>query len=129
MNPMHRVSQVRISSPIFSGLVYSLIVMAVGTLITSLLLLFSNVQESSLPTYTSIIHGISVFIGGWVAGKRAGNRGWYFGGLLGVLYSVIVWIVGFLAYDSGLNVKSLVLLGAAFAIGSLGGILGVNSRK
>jgi putative membrane protein (TIGR04086 family) len=112
-----------------SGLLYALIMMVLGTLIISLLLLWSNVQESSLPSYGKIIHGIAVFVGGWVAGKRAGSRGWYSGGMLGLLYAAIVWIVGFLAFDNSLNLTSLALLTGSFAIGALGGMLGVNSRK
>lgn len=129
MNPIHKVNQVRISSPMLSGLLYALIMMSLGTLIVSLLLLWSNVQESSLPTYGKIIHGIAIFVGGWVSGKRAASRGWYHGGLLGVLYAVLVWIVGFLAYDNGLNLTSLAMLTGSFGSGALGGMLGVNSRK
>jgi putative membrane protein (TIGR04086 family) len=112
-----------------SGLLYALIMMVLGTLIVSLLLLWSNVQESSLPTYGKIIHGIAIFVGGWVAGKRSGARGWYFGGVLGLLYALIVWIVGFLAYDNSLNLTSLALLSGSFGTGALGGMLGVNSKK
>lgn len=129
MNPINKVSQVRISSPLLSGLLYALFMMAIGTVIVSLLLLWSNVQESSLPAYGKIIHGLSVFVGGWVSGKRAGSRGWYHGGVLGVLYAIVVGIVGFLAYDNGLSLASLALLCGAFASGALGGMLGVNSRK
>jgi len=129
MNPINRVSQVRITSPLFSGLLYSLIMMTVGTLVTSLFLLLTKTQESSLGTLVLIIHGAALLVGGWVTGKRAGSRGWYHGALLGVLYFVIVFLVGFLAFDAGFNLQSLKLLGIAFAAAALGGMLGVNSRK
>jgi putative membrane protein (TIGR04086 family) len=129
MNPMTKVNQVRISSPLLSGLLYAFLMMALGTLIVSLLLLWSNVQESSLPAYGKIIHALSIFVGGWVAGKRAGSRGWYYGGVLGALYATVIGIVAFLAYDNGLSLMSLALLGGAFGSGALGGMLGVNSRK
>jgi putative membrane protein (TIGR04086 family) len=129
LNPIQKVNQVRVSSPMLSGLLYALIMMVLGTLIVSLLLLWSNVQKSSLPTYGKIIHGIAVFVGGWVAGKRAGSRGWYYGGILGLLYAAIVWIVGFLAFDNSLDLTSLALLAGSFAIGALGGMLGINSKK
>ena len=72
VNPMKTVSQVRITSPLFSGLVYSFIMMTIGTVLTSLFLLLTSTQESSLHTLTTIIHAVSLFIGGWVSGKRAG---------------------------------------------------------
>lgn len=129
MNPMRNVSQVRITSPLFSGLVYSLIMMTIGTILTSLLLFLTSTQESALHTLTTIIHGVSLFIGGWVSGKRAGNKGWYYGGMLGLIYFLIIFLVGFLAFDAGLNLQSLQLLGIFFASGALGGMLGVNTRK
>ncbi|MNI44755.1 hypothetical protein D3C73_991480 [compost metagenome] len=129
MNAMNRVGQVRITSPILSGLVYALVMLTIGTIVTSLILLLTSTQESSLPTLTRILHGVSLFVGGWVAGKRAEHRGWYYGGMLGIVYSVLIFIVGFLAFDAGLNLQSLQLVSIAFAAGALGGILGVNSRK
>jgi putative membrane protein (TIGR04086 family) len=129
MNPMNRVGQVRMTSPIFAGLMYALGMMMIGIIVTSLVLYFSSTQESSLGTLTNIIHGISLFVGGWVAGKRAGSRGWYYGGLLAIVYSLIIFIVGFLAFDTGLNLQSLQLLGLSFVAGALGGMLGVNTNK
>lgn len=129
VNPMKTVSQVRITSPLFSGLVYSFTMMTIGTILTSLFLLLTSTQESSLHTLTTIIHAVSLFIGGWVSGKRAGSRGWYHGGMVGVFYFLLIFLVGFLAFDAGLNLQSLQLLGILFAAGALGGILGVNTQK
>ncbi|MCS7458697.1 TIGR04086 family membrane protein [Paenibacillus doosanensis] len=116
-------------SPLLSGLMYSMIFMLLGTLMISLLMLATSLQESSLFGYTMSIHGVAMFIGGIVSGKRSGTRGWYHGGILGVVYCIIVCIVGFLAYDSGLTEQTLYLLGLTFGAGSLGGILGVNMKK
>lgn len=129
VNPMKTVSQVRITSPLFSGLVYSFTMMTIGTVVTSLFLLLTSAQESSLPTLTTIIHAVSLFIGGWVSGKRAGSRGWYHGGMVGMFYFILIFLVGFLAFDAGLNLQSLKLLSILFAAGALGGILGVNTQK
>jgi putative membrane protein (TIGR04086 family) len=128
MNPI-RVNPTRISSPLLSGLVYALSFMTAGTLLISLILFFTSTQEQSLSTLTTILHAVSLFIGGWVTGKRAESRGWYHGGMLSLFYSTILFIVGFLAYNASLNLHSLRLLGLLVAVGALGGILGVNSRK
>jgi len=129
MNPIKTVSQVRVTSPLLSGLVYALIMTTIGTLLTSLFLLLSNAQESSIHTLTTIIHAVSLFIGGWVSGKRAGTRGWYYGGMVGLVYFILIFLVGFLAFDAGFNLQSLQLMGILFAAGALGGMLGVNTRK
>ncbi|WP_397386617.1 TIGR04086 family membrane protein [Paenibacillus roseipurpureus] len=126
---MKTVSPIRITSPLFSGLLYSFSMMTIGTVLTSLFLLLTSTQESSLHTLTTIIHAVALFIGGWVSGKRAGSRGWYHGGIVGVFYFLLIFLVGFLAFDAGLNLQSLQLLGILFASGALGGILGVNTQK
>ncbi|MCR8634081.1 MULTISPECIES: TIGR04086 family membrane protein [Paenibacillus] len=116
-------------SPIFSGLMYAMIFMLLGTLMTSLLMLTTNLQENSLFSYTMSVHGVAMFVGGLVSGKRSGSKGWYNGGLLGLVYTLIVWIIGFLAYDAGLSWQTLYLLGLSFMAGSLGGMIGVNLKK
>lgn len=64
-----------------------------------------------------------------MSGKRAETRGWYHGGLVGIVYFILIFLVGFLAFDAGLNLQSLQLLGILFASGALGGVLGVNTKK
>ncbi|CAG7655230.1 TIGR04086 family membrane protein [Paenibacillus allorhizosphaerae] len=117
------------SSPLFSGLMYAGLFMLVGTLLASLIMLGTNVPESSWLSSALFIHGVAMFIGGISSGKRGGSKGWYHGGLLGIVYAVIVWIIGFLAYDAGLTKELMYLTGVAFAAGALGGMIGVNMKK
>jgi len=116
-------------SPLLSGLVYSMIFMLIGTFMISLLMMATNIQETSLFGYTMSVHGVAMFIGGIVSGRRSGTRGWYNGGMLGVFYCVIVSMIGFLAYDAGLTMETLYLLGLTFGCGALGGMLGINMKK
>lgn len=129
MNRIKQVSQVRITSPLLSGLIYSLLLMALGTILISIILFSTQTQESSLFLLTTIAHGISLFIGGWVSGKRAGNRGWYHGIILGLVYSTLLLIIGFLAYNVGFSITTLKLLALFLVVPTLGGMLGVNTHK
>jgi putative membrane protein (TIGR04086 family) len=129
MNSISKISPPRISSPFLAGLVYTAMWLIVGVLAASLLLLLTDMQESDLTMYSFIIHGVAIFLGGMVSGKRAGNKGWYHGGLLGLLYGLIVAIIGFLAFDAGIKAQTPVLVTFCFLLGSLGGILGVNLKK
>mgnify|MGYP001258209537 CR=1 FL=1 len=129
MNPIGKWSQARVSSPLLSGLMFAFIWMIAGTIVTSLLLFATDMQESKLSAYSFIIHGIAVFFGGIVSGKRSGNKGWYHGGMLGVLYSLLVLIVGFLALDAGFSKATPMLVTLCFLLGALGGMLGVNMKK
>ncbi|MCU6791535.1 MULTISPECIES: TIGR04086 family membrane protein [Paenibacillus] len=117
------------SSPLLSGLMVAMIFMLLGTLMTSLLMLATNLQESSLYSYTMSIHGIAMLIGGMTAGKRSGTKGWYHGGMLGLVYTCIIWLIGFLTYDAGFSQQTLYLTALTLVSGALGGILGINFKK
>ncbi|WP_409341625.1 TIGR04086 family membrane protein [Paenibacillus sp. MBLB4367] len=129
MNPMNKVAQVRMTSPLLAGLAYAFIAMGLATLVTSFILMLTEQKEESLPTFAYVIHALSLLIGGFVSGKRSKNKGWYHGGLLGVVYSVIIFIIAFLSFDQGLGLQSLTFLAVSFGSGVIGGILGVNASQ
>lgn len=120
-------SRVKLSSPLLAGLTFAFFAMGLLTIAASLILLATSQQEDELPVYAYVIHVISLLIGGYASGKRAGRKGWYYGGLLGVLYALVVWLVAFLGYDRGLDGQSLLFAGVAFLSGALGGMFGVNA--
>ncbi|MFC7681304.1 TIGR04086 family membrane protein [Paenibacillus sp. GCM10028914] len=129
MEPIRRVFSLRINSPILSGLLYSFMWMFLGALALSLLLWASNLSEEDLFLYTFLIHGIAAAFGGIVSGKRAGNKGWYYGCLTGLLYGIMLIVIGFLALDSSLSFSDFTLIGTVLFGGAIGGMFGVNLRK
>jgi putative membrane protein (TIGR04086 family) len=129
MNPIDKVNHVKVFSPVLSGLIYAFIVMLAGTIVTSFILLLSAAEERSLSTFSFITHIVSLLAGGWVAGRKSGTKGWYFGGVLGGIYALIIFMIAFLAFDAGLTMRSAVLLGMCLASAAIGGIFGVNSKK
>jgi len=129
MNPIRNVSSgVKRGSPVLTGLIYSLVCMALATVAASLIYKFSGLKENTMETSVYIIHSAALFIGGLAAGKRSGRRGWYYGGLMGILYSVIIVLIGFLSYDAALTVYTLILFGLSFVSGAIGGMIGVNMK-
>ncbi|GIO34894.1 MULTISPECIES: TIGR04086 family membrane protein [Paenibacillus] len=129
MHMIRRVFSFRIANPILSGLYYSFFWMMLGALILSLLLWSSGMNEQSLSRYVYVVHAAASLFGGLVAGKRSGKKGWYHGGLTGILYGALVIMIGFLALDSHLRTGDLLLLAAVFASSAIGGMLGVNLKK
>lgn len=111
------------------GLLTSFISLGLITFIVSLLLLMTSMQEHSLAVLIYFIHGIALLIGGFVTGRRIDEKGWYYGGLLGIVYCVIVVLIGLLGFQSSLNLTTLLMFVLTFSAGALGGILGVNTRQ
>jgi putative membrane protein (TIGR04086 family) len=118
-----------IGYPLLAGIAFALIWLAVGALALSLLLHFTSMKESELGSYALIVHGVCSLAGGLAAGKRSEKKGWYNGGMLGLLYGIVVIIVSFLAANGGFSWDSLIMLGTALLTGSLGGMVGVNMRR
>jgi putative membrane protein (TIGR04086 family) len=128
MNMVHSEKH-RVGLPIVRGLIWAFGLMAVGALVLSLLLAFTGQQESSLPTAAIIIHLIAAFLGGAAAGKHSGSKGWYAGGATGLLYALLLYLIGFLGFDRGLHPSALAAAAIAFTTGAIGGMIGVNLKK
>jgi len=128
MNMVHS-EKTRLGFPIVRGLTWAFGLMAAGALALSLILAFTGQKESSLPTAAIVIHLIAAFIGGAAAGKHSGSRGWYAGGATGLLYALLLYLIGFLGFDRGFHASALIAAAVAFAVGAIGGIIGVNLKK
>jgi putative membrane protein (TIGR04086 family) len=129
MEPVKNTANVHFASPLFSGMIYAFITMAISSLLFSLVLTLTNQSEDSLPFFVYLIHALSIFIGSYVCGKRSDQRGWYHGGILGLVYAVIIILIGFLSFNNGISLHTLLILIVAYLLGALGGILGVNHIK
>ncbi|MBW7476246.1 TIGR04086 family membrane protein [Paenibacillus oenotherae] len=129
MNPMKNVPKVQMTSPILSGILYAAIWLSIGALILSALLRWGSMHENALPAYSLIVHGLAALAGGFIAGKRSGQRGWYYGCLLGFAYGIIVLLISFLANNSGMSGRTLIMLGETLLAGGIGGMFGVNAKR
>jgi putative membrane protein (TIGR04086 family) len=126
---MAKLPRIRITSPILSGIVNAFIVLCVGAVLVSLIVSATSVSEQLLTSATYLIHAVAALCGGFSGGKRASSKGWYYGALLGALYSVLVALIGFLGFDAGIGKDTAILLASAIPAGALGGMFGVNAKK
>lgn len=114
---------------LFAGLLYAFSILTLSVVIISLLLMWTNVKEASLSIYSLFIHIVALLTGGFTAGKRSGTKGWLHGGILGICYAIFVFITGFLAFQAGFDQGKMLLLIGAFAVGAVGGMIGVQFRN
>jgi putative membrane protein (TIGR04086 family) len=128
MNSFTKVPRLRITSPLLSGLVNATISLFVGMIVLSMILAWTDLKEQSLSAWVYIIHAVASVIGGMASGKRADNKGWYHGGMAGILYGIIILLAGFLGFDAHFGAQTLALLALSFACGALGGMVGVNRK-
>lgn len=119
-----------LANPIIAGLSYMIAIVLIGSFLTALLLQYTSLSEAKIPIFTYGVNLIGLLIGGFISGRRASERGWFYGGISGFLYGCILLLVAFLAFDAEFTSKSFVSLIGAFSSAAIGGIFGVNvSRK
>jgi putative membrane protein (TIGR04086 family) len=127
MSSFTRIFGLRTASPVASGLYWSGIWLAIGAIALSVLLMGSSLNESNMLPWVFGVHGCSSLAGGFVSAKRSGRRGWYFGMANGILYTLLLLIISFLATDATWTVAVLILLVVTSLAGAFGGMLGVNA--
>ncbi|MBD2844577.1 TIGR04086 family membrane protein [Paenibacillus sp. IB182496] len=128
MKAIKEVPRLRIASPLLSGLMYAALWLLGCTLLMAGLLYFSGMQEAQLPGYVSGAHALCALAGGFVSGKRAQRKGWSHGISVGLVYGLAIVLIGFLAMDAALTLRTLITLAAAALAGAAGGMIGVNAR-
>ncbi|MBW7456050.1 TIGR04086 family membrane protein, partial [Paenibacillus sepulcri] len=74
-------------------------------------------------------HGCAALAGGFVSGRRSGRRGWYSGGMLGLFYAVLVLFISFMASNTGVSGRTLIMLLETLLCGMVGGMVGVNAKR
>ncbi|MHB1418097.1 MAG: TIGR04086 family membrane protein [Bacillota bacterium] len=115
---------------VVKGTVYAMLLSLVLTLLTGLVLYFTALSESAIPTISIIILASSIFAGGVSAGRSAVTRGLWQGALVGLIFFILTILFTFFSVPgqmgtSGLLVKSIVSL----ISGGLGGVLGVSLQR
>jgi putative membrane protein (TIGR04086 family) len=112
--------------PVLSGLVAIVSILFLASLILTLILHFTSVQEASVQWFLLPITLLTLFIGGVIAGYKSGARGWYFGGLTGLTFLLLAWLVSFLGFDSVFTYTNLLLYLSYLLLAIVGGVVGVN---
>jgi putative membrane protein (TIGR04086 family) len=124
-----KMEKAKLGSPLFSGLMYSAGGLGVGATVLSLFLLYGSLEEASLGLYSLVVHAVVTILGGFTTAKKCGEKGWYHGGMLGLVYAVLVFIIGLIAGSAAFDLNAVQLLGVSVLGGAAGGVIGVNAKK
>lgn len=116
-------------APVLQGLIYAFAVAIVAVVLMAMIVTWTSLPEAKLPIVTYGINLISVLTGAYMAARRAGEKGWYYGGLTGFFYTISVTILGLLLVSASFTLHNLFQIALLSAIGSLGGVVGVNVRR
>lgn len=128
-------SDAKSSSPLcFMSILKSLIIAYGFTFavfaVFALLLAYTSIPDSIIGTVVFVTMVFAIMLSGFMVARRATSRGWLNGAVGGLLYALILYILGAffvtgLVFDK--HVAMLLLIG--FLSGAFGGIVGINMRK
>ena len=76
-----------------------------------------------------IIPVISLFVGGFVIGKRTGKKGWLEGLKLSLIFLAFLTIFNYLALDSSISLKTVIYYFILMIATTFGSMIGVNKFK
>lgn len=111
------------------GLISVLVIVLSFSLIISLLLTFTNLTENSFKWIIVTLSFLSLFIGGFIAGGKAKQKGWLSGLGTGLLFSIITFLIQYLGYNTVFTMEQYMYHGGYLLSAILGGMIGVNMTK
>ncbi|SDY47388.1 putative membrane protein, TIGR04086 family [Evansella caseinilytica] len=120
--------QQRLFSSALYGILTILVLVIAASLISSVLLRFTSLQEGNFTWILFLFSFVAVFIGGFISGGRSGQKGWLAGAATSVLYTLIIFLVQFLGYNHGFDLQQWAIHGGYVIVAVIGGMIGVNIR-
>ena len=98
-------------------------------LVLAIILTYTEFPEAMVPTAVVITTLISIMLAGTSAARRARTRGWINGGLAGLVYMLILYLISsFTVVDFRIDQYVWAMLISGILAGALGGVVGINLK-
>lgn len=115
--------------PILFGTVFSVIISLVLILVASMIMLYTGLSQQFIPVISRIILLMSAFSGGIVSGLKSNTTGWLYGGITGVIFFLLLFVLGMiLGGDIKFSYIFMILCIICTVLGCIGGIFGINLK-
>lgn len=113
---------------IIKGLIISFLVTLVTILIFSIILTYTNISESVIPTVIIVLTSVSILVGAIISMKKMSKNGLINGAIIGGTYVILLYIISSsLNVGFALNGYTIGMIIAGIISGIIGGIIAVNT--
>ncbi len=110
--------------------VFSYVLTAIVFVVYGILLTYTETTEENIQIVVMMTTVISVLIGGIIASKGVNSKGLLFGMLVGIVYSIIMIMVGLCVLPVlKITYKMIMIIILSISAGGIGGIIGINTKK
>lgn len=113
-------------NPVVYGTLGSIIIGLIGTLLLSIVFYYTSLSESYLKPAGTFLYLFCAFSGGFLASKKAGNRGIMYGGIVGLSYFLVVSLILLIASPTSFSALTVLLKGFyTLIVAAAGGVIGI----
>lgn len=111
------------------SLAYIIVPILILNVIISILYYFNIINDNVINYLKLLVAAISMLIGGIYIGRESNQKGWLEGIKVGLIVIILFFIISYLAFDQGMNIKTLIYYFILLASSTLGGMIGINKKK
>lgn len=112
---------------ILKGVIIAYIITLILIAVYSIILAYTNLPESTIPTCVVVITFVSVMLSSSLVLKKIKEKGLINGAIIGAIYLITIYILSSIfAVGFSVNTFSIVMLIFSILAGIIGGIVGVN---
>lgn len=110
------------------SLLISIVISLILLIVYAIILRYSNLPEKTISFIDTLIMGIAIVSGSIYVTKKVNNKGWLNGGIVGILYVLLLVIIFSIFKIDNFRFDSYVLFKVIIGmiIGVIGGMIGVN---
>ncbi|WIV10753.1 TIGR04086 family membrane protein [Proteiniborus sp. MB09-C3] len=114
---------------VIRGTIIGLMLTILLILIFTITLTYTKLSEELIPLINSIIMILGITSGAIFTSRKLERKGWLSGGLIGILYFIIIFFISALFVKSFAMDKYLLIKGLlAIITGCIGGMIGINIK-
>ncbi|MDF2629172.1 MAG: hypothetical protein K0R39_3003 [Symbiobacteriaceae bacterium] len=110
-----------------TGMVWGLALMLGTAILQSVLAAMAPLNEGTLGLLSLAYRGLAALVGGYVAARKASSWGWVHGATAGTALVLSLFAVSGVWWALPTLADFLKIMGVGSLMGSLGGVVGINS--
>lgn len=112
---------------VIKGSIISFLISVILLFIFASLLVYTNIQETTIKPVVIIISIVSILIGSSLSSIKIRKNGIANGALVGLIYILTLYILSSISFIGfNLNLYSIIMMIGAIVSGMIGGVIGVN---
>lgn len=112
------------------GTFWALSFALLSILLFAFIIKYTSISSEAIQPVNQVIKALSILIGCFVFGKKIKTKGWLFGGIIGVLFTLLAFVVFSIldgSFSFNLNLLNDIIFGALMGI--IAGIICITLRK